>query len=367
MGKYLDLLESLKIEEGFKLDLGQEPPSRGAHLYRKIIWAYGIISKLVEEDEGGFGSYDYQENQDKLDRVISTIIEKETGITDEEELFRYFWEMGKKSKHLQDFLSWFLNDPQSPSVFTREKSRNLEKDVEDTFQFALKHYNYQKKKAGKEYKWRRFIEKIAGRSEPKLTLEEQGELIKARDIPPFVWAFLTGREEKKDLSARMTLDTSLDLYIFPKLPKGGRIAQTIPETLLVNFYSNMKQNILAMGFSQDEFMSFIFRFIGEREVRRWFKTGTVYRTGKMDQGRKSRKWLPASLSLDGIKEFISTWRGSTKREVEVSYGRARYFDLEEYMRYLMRELGYTMDYKDSEDEVLIERTTRLDNKTTIKV
>jgi len=215
---------------------------------------------------------------------------------------------------------------------------------------------------GKNYKWNKFLEKISGRSDTRLTLVEQ-KFIKdnLKSVPENVLMFLTGTTKPLDFSAQMRLNPNLDLYQFSNLPTGGRLAQTMPELCLVTFHAIIKQQCLAMSMNLNKLLAFIKRFIGQEELKKYYKIGTVYRIGAV---KGKREIYPATTSIEGLIAFVGTWQGM-EYNAKVNYGKAKYLDIDAYINDLRLKLGYD-NYEDPEKEVWIPKDTVLPKSFIIK-
>lgn len=242
-------------------------------------------------------------------------------------------------------------------------STKASKDPKATFQKMwpqiIRLYNKLKQVEGNKYIWYKFLEKISGRNKPKLTLEEQKFLYKHKlTAPSFIWEFISGNDKQFNLNGSMFLDTTLDLYRYESLPLGGRIAQTIPELLLITFHATIKQQCLAMSMNLDKFFTFIKMFIGDKTIQSWTRQGLVYRIGSTTE---KRKVYPATTDISGIFNFISTWNKMDYNNTEVFYGKTTYFDLETYINFIRAKLDFDM-YNDNEHEILIYKGSVLPNK-----
>lgn len=265
----------------------------------------------------------------------------------------------KKDEHLENCYNWVTSeqmgwaskaasDPLSSFNKIFEKAKKLYKDIRRKEEMASKSKD--------------FLDKISAQSSPRLSLADQKAVRNNKGaMSSDLYTFIFG-SKGWDLSARMTLNRALDLYVYPKVPTGGRLAQTMPETLLVNYYKRMKQNVLAMGFDQTTFMNFIEKYIGFNSLHKWFKTGKVYRIGREYNEEIKRKWVPGSNSLDGIKSFTYTFNYDGGTYPKYFYtGITKYFDLYGYINYIMKELGYG-EYNDSEKEILLQPNQNLNVK-----
>jgi len=368
------------LDEAYQLpDWAVNPPKDTDHWLDRLIWIYETLGRGIQASKkSGEFRRDLLRMINSMKRIVGGVVREYAGVDPGKEYREYKksgyvpdseWDytpydiIDKASNDSKDpkvkrFLVWYLN---AFHTDIKQVAKNPKADFEKLYPKVMKLFRTQVEQEGQDFKWRRFLSRLAGQDSPKLRLKDQRYLKAQKLVPDYVWEFLTGRSDRPDLSAELHLDSRLDLFVFPNLPAGGRIAQTIPELLLVTFYKSLKQQTLGMSFSLNKFMSFIRRFIGRKIVTKWTKVGTVYRIGKIDT---KRDWYPASTSLEGIKEFVLTWHGRVD-DFEVSSGKVKYFDLTGYMSWLMKELGYD-PHGDPELEVFVPKGTKFQHKATYR-
>ena len=222
------------------------------------------------------------------------------------------------------------------------------------------------KARGHHHFWEKFVDRIEGRSSPRLTLPEQKMLIGHGDMvewargkegrgisraPGWVWERLTGTNgEGFDFSGRMKLNSATDFFEFARLPTGGKLAQAIPEVLFATFVPRLKENMMVNSFSYNRLLDFMTKFCDPKLYQKFMKQGTVYRIGKM---AGKRRWFGASTSMDGILAFMSNQQFADKYyPITVNYGESSYFDLISYTNHI-REFIDLSPLGDPEQEVLI--------------
>jgi hypothetical protein len=350
--------EILKLFEAYQLpDWAVNLPNSRASINKRIYWCYDILGVAIrKERQATHFDKKIAALAGRLKLIIAGKVKDLIGDLDVYNWEDRHWDNPDKSMSSedQDFLAFVTN--QAGMTSKQRISKDYKKSFEKVWKEVIDLLQKMKKEEGLNFKWKRFLSRIAGQSNPKLSLKDQFFLKNERGIPAQVWEFLTGDSKRPDLSAESRLDTSLDLFVYPKLPAGGRIAQTIPELLLISFFRNLKEQRLGATFSINDFVKFIKRFIGEKIFQKWNKTSAVYRLGPI---KGNRDWFPASTTLDGVKRFISTMNLNKDelQNLEVHYGKVNYFDMYGYMEWLTTELQYP--FSDPEHEVLIPKKTKL--------
>ncbi len=335
-------------------DIILNKPRDRAHFLKRLQWAYQLIGYIIVEkrkkDSTFLRDKEFLRLVNNIKMIMGGAFRDITGKKVED--FDMEWEEQDyySSKSLEaNFVVWFMQEVNTNIKKYAKKPKEL---LAKTWPAVLKFYNKIKIEQGRDYYWTKFLEKISGRDNPKLTLKEQRILL-TKGAPDFIWQFLTGTENKPDLKVTQKLNPKFDLFMFPTLPTGGRISQTIPETMLVNFYRKAKEQVLGTSFPIEKLMNFIKRFIGDKTIKRWTKVDIVYRVGV----KANRKWLPAAITLKGTKSFLDTWSNTSgspiKYPIVINYGKCPYFDLYHYMNFLIDALKNT-EYKDPEEEVLIQ-------------
>lgn len=262
----------------------------------------------------------------------------------------------ENSKIENQFLGWHVNDFDTFGTSDR-KVKNPEESFEKIW-FKVKEIIEEQRDLEK-VKWKNgnLLNKWMGQSSPRLSFKDQVYVRKnLSKLPVEIKEFLFGKINP-DFSNNLTLNPLTDFFEFPKLPTGGRIAQTFPDTLLVTYYERLKENTNTNTFNTDSFMDFIERFIGKDILNKWTKHGTVYRFGKTD----FKKWFPASLELKGVLTYIKQTYdiNALNYPLMINYGNVKYFDMYSYISYLIKNLEYS-EKNDPEKEVLIPKSSVLD-------
>lgn len=348
-------VKSLKLKASTKYpDWITNGIPRTKSIYKRYIWSWDILRRMIKASKSQLytGELNILGN---FKQVGAALFKNITGDHPEDYDASYMYGpddyedpkpyKSTYSKEEEHFLVWFEHE--GPPLKNKKISRTPEATFEKLWPKIIKIWGSLREQETNRIKWVRFIEKISGRSSPRLTFKEQVLMRKAR-VPDFVWNFIKGTPKTKlDFSNSFSINPATDFYEYPRLPSGGRIAQTMPETLLVNFYLRSKEGFLMNWFPVPKIMTFIKKFIGFNGVKKWFKTGTVYRIGTV------KDWSPAALSFNGIKAFIDMMN-TPNYPITIQYGVAKYFDALGYFSYLGKELGYVLK-EDLEEEVWVNK------------
>lgn len=262
----------------------------------------------------------------------------------------------KNNKIEVKFMGW-IQYSEETFGFSKRKAKSPKEGFEKLWPKIKEIINDEIEKEKTLYINTKFLDRIMGQSIPRLSFKDQIYVRKNMSkLPKEVKEFVFGKVKNLDFSNSLSLNRITDFYEYPNLPSGGRIAQTIPDTLLLNYYKRMKENTNTNQFETDDFMNFISTFIGKDKIEKWLEYGTVYRYGETN----FKKWFPASTELKGVLRFIrQTYHvPSLQFPLKINYGNVPYFDLYNYIRYLQKNLEYSLT-SDPEKEVLIPKSSRL--------
>lgn len=327
-------------------------PRDRASIYDRVMWAWDFAryiakksGRLGPEELGMIGA---------VKRVMKTLFKRDVGeIDDESGYHRPKTRLATKDQ--QKFFDWYQHEI---GHYISDKLRSYS-NPEATFEkywagSIAKLYQREKQIAGRDYVWNIWLEKIRGRNSPRLTIAEQAKLISKYGkmlAPEWVIYELFGRDiSSTDFEGRPKLNNMTDLFQVPVLPRGGILAQRIPETLILGFHARMKENYFGNYFAYKSFMEFIDRFCDKKVVNRFWRKGVVYRI-EVAHG----KWSPAAKDIDGIKSFLRNYFGAyTRKKWPMTLYKARtdYFDVTAYINFLYQNLRNS-SYGDPEKEVIV--------------
>lgn len=344
---FVDLLDGfVSIDEAIAYpDLYLQSPPDTEHWMKKLIWCWEILRARIKTgvrlDIKTLGLI-------KRTKMAIEGVAKEFGIKDtgEEDYTSTTEPEAPKFNHPAErqFYDWYQQDTTSPKsdLAASDPEATLNKLYPDVVHL----YNDLKVSSSRDIYWKRWIQKVAGRNSPKLTLEEQKELLSSKIIPKFVWDFISP-DKKWDLSGDMFLDTIADLYSYHNVPMGGRLAQTMPETIFYTLFRVAKQQMLNMSVNIDKVVLFVRRFMPEYE-KKFTKTGKVWRIGKF----YGEGYYPATKSLDAMENNVVHIITGRKNPVPLYSGVVPYFDACGFQKLISTSLG-KREYEDNEQEVWV--------------